>query len=185
MTAESLLTTYVQVGVAISGFSGIVVALGKLSGRVVPPRPPAPVRPARVERRVRYSRLPLVLASTGLPEPTVWAASSGCSVVLQLGLMVARARSSSATRTRSPESSGCSPGYSPARWCAWRRTGELCLAGCRLAAPGHDHVAPRRVLHRLRAARPTRGPALRPRSPTLILSEASTISTGIAVTAFN
>ena len=28
MTAESLLITYVQIGVAISGFSGIVVSLG-------------------------------------------------------------------------------------------------------------------------------------------------------------
>ena len=49
------------------------------------------------------SALPLVLASTGLAEPTVWSASSGCSMVLQLGLMVARARQvfhDADTRTR-------------------------------------------------------------------------------------
>ena len=94
MTAESLLITYVQIGVAISGFSGIVVSLGN-RGRG---------EWSYHERQLLYvllgmsggctllSALPLVLASTGLAEPTVWSASSGCSVVLQLGLMVARAR---------------------------------------------------------------------------------------------
>ena len=94
MTAESLLITYVQVAVAISGFSGIVVSLGK-RGRG---------EWSYHERQLLYtllgtsggcallSALPLVLASTGIAEPTVWSASSGCSVVLQLGLMVARAR---------------------------------------------------------------------------------------------
>ena len=94
MTAESLLITYVQIGVAISGFSGIVVSLGNRGRGEWSYR----------ERQLLYallgmsggctllSALPLVLASTGLAEPTVWSASSGCSVVLQLGLMVARAR---------------------------------------------------------------------------------------------
>jgi hypothetical protein len=95
MTAESLLITYVQIGVAISGFSGIVVSLGN-RGRG---------KWSYHERQLLYallgtsggctllSALPLVLASTGLAEPTVWSVSSGCSVVLQLGLMVVRARS--------------------------------------------------------------------------------------------
>jgi len=94
MTAESLLITYVQIGVAISGFSGIVVSLGNRGRGEWSHR----------DRQLLYallamsggctllSALPLVLASTGLAEPTVWSASSGCSVVLQLGLMVARAR---------------------------------------------------------------------------------------------
>ena len=94
MTAESLLTTYVEVGVAIAGFSGIVVSLGN-RGRG---------EWSYHDRQLLYallgssggctllSALPLILASTGLAEPTVWSASSGCSVVLQLGLMVARAR---------------------------------------------------------------------------------------------
>ena len=94
MTAESLLTTYVQVGVAISGFSGIVVSLGN-RGRG---------EWSYHDRELLYvllvssggctlvSALPLILASTGLAEPTVWSASSGCSVVLQLGLMVDRVR---------------------------------------------------------------------------------------------
>ena len=94
MTAESLLITYVQIGVAISGFSGIVVSLGNRGRGEWSYR----------ERQLLYvllgmsggctllSALPLVLASTGLAEPTVWSASSGCSVVLQLGFMVARAR---------------------------------------------------------------------------------------------
>ena len=94
MTAESLLITYVQIGVAISGFSGIVVSLGNRGRGEWSYR----------ERQLLYvllgmsggctllSALPLILASTGLAEPTVWSASSGCSVVLQLGLMVARAR---------------------------------------------------------------------------------------------
>ena len=95
MTAESLLITYVQIGVAIAGFSGIVVSLGNRGRGEWSYR----------ERQLLYvllgmsggctllSALPLILASTGLAEPTVWSASSGCSVVLQLGLMGARARS--------------------------------------------------------------------------------------------
>ena len=94
MTAESLLITYVQIGVAISGFSGIVVSLGNRGRGEWSYR----------ERQLLYvllgmsggctllSALPLILASTGLAEPTVWSASSGCSVVLELGLMVNRAR---------------------------------------------------------------------------------------------
>ena len=94
MTAESLLITYVQIGVAISGFSGIVVSLGNRGQGEWSHR----------DRQLLYallgmsggctllSALPLVLASTGLAEPTVWSASSGCSVILQLVLMVVRAR---------------------------------------------------------------------------------------------
>jgi hypothetical protein len=94
MTAESLLITYVQIGVAISGFSGIVVSLGNRGQGEWSHR----------DRQLLYallgmsggctllSALPLILASTGLAEPTVWSASSGCSVILQLVLMVVRAR---------------------------------------------------------------------------------------------
>ena len=94
MTAESLLITYVQIGVAISGFSGIVVSLGNRGRGEWSHR----------DRQLLYallgmsggctllSALPLVLATTGLPEPTVWSASSACSVILQLVLMVVRAR---------------------------------------------------------------------------------------------
>jgi hypothetical protein len=94
MTAESLLITYVQIGVAISGFSGIVVSLGNRGQGEWSHR----------DRQLLYallgmsggctllSALPLVLASTGLAEPTVWSASSGCSVILQIVLMVVRAR---------------------------------------------------------------------------------------------
>ena len=94
MTAESLLITYIQIGVAISGFSGIVVSLGNRGRGEWSYR----------ERQLLYvllgisggctllSALPLILASTGLAEPTVWSVSSGCSVVLELGLMVNRAR---------------------------------------------------------------------------------------------
>ena len=95
MTAESLLITYIQIGVAISGFSGIVVSLGNRGQGAWSYR----------ERQLLYvllgtsggctllSALPLILASTGLAEPTVWSFTSGCSVVLQLVLMVIRARS--------------------------------------------------------------------------------------------
>ena len=95
MTAESLLITYIQIGVAISGFSGIVVSLGNRGQGAWSYR----------ERQLLYvllltsggctilSALPLILASTGLAEPTVWSSTSGCSVVLQLVLMLIRARS--------------------------------------------------------------------------------------------
>jgi hypothetical protein len=95
MTAEGLLTTYVQIGIAIAGFSGIVSSLGNRERGEW----------SYHDRQHLYallglsggcslvSALPLILASTGLAEPTVWSASSGCAVVLQLGLMVARARS--------------------------------------------------------------------------------------------
>jgi hypothetical protein len=94
MIGESLLSSYIVAGVTISGFSGIVVALGHRAEGAWSHR----------DRQLLYallgssggsallSALPLVLASIPLAEPTVWAASSGCSVVLQLGLMALRAR---------------------------------------------------------------------------------------------
>ena len=158
MTAESLLITYVQIGVAISGFSGIVVSLGNRGRGEWSYR----------ERQLLYvllgmsggctllSALPLILASTGLAEPTVWSASSGCSVVL-----ATRAHGGSGAAGH-PRRGHARPRAVDARRGIRRRGGvrgvaarELRLAGCRLAAPGHDHVAPRHVLHRLRAARPT------------------------------
>ena len=158
MTAESLLITYVQIGVAISGFSGIVVSLGNRGRGEWSHR----------ERQLLYallgmsggctllSALPLILASTGLAEPTVWSASSGCSVVLQLGLMVARARQVVRDAdTLARERWVLAGGIRRRGGVRGGAAGELRLAGCRLAAPGHDHLVPRRFLHRLRAARPT------------------------------
>ena len=95
MTAESLLVTYIQVGVAISGFSGIVVSLGNRGQGAWSYRERSSYMlcSGQAAGALYYSALPLILASTGLAEPTVWSVSSGCSVLLQLGLMVARARS--------------------------------------------------------------------------------------------
>jgi hypothetical protein len=93
MSGESLLASYVVVGVTISGFSGIVAALGSHARGEWSHR----------DRQLMYallgssggsallSALPLFLASARLDETTVWAASSCCSVVLQLGLMALRA----------------------------------------------------------------------------------------------
>ena len=94
MTAESLLITYVQIGVAISGFSGIVVSLGNRGQGEWSHR----------DRQLLYALLGMsggVHATQRLtPGPglhrarraTVRSASSGCSVILQLVLMVVRAR---------------------------------------------------------------------------------------------
>ena len=124
MTAESLLITYVQIGVAISGFSGIVVSLGNRGRGEWSYR----------ERQLLYvllgmsggctllSALPLILASTGLAEPTVWSASSGCSVVLQLGLMVARARQVVRDVDTLARERWMLAGDSAAGRCAWRRS---------------------------------------------------------------
>ena len=167
MTAESLLITYVQIGVAISGFSGIVISLGN-RGRG---------ERSHRDRQLLYallgmsggctllSALPLVLASTGLAEPTVWSASSGCSVILQLVLMVVRARQVVRDADTLARERRVLAGHTPAGGVRGSAAGELRLAGCRLAAPGHDHLLPRRFLHRLRAARPTSGRP-EPRSPT-------------------
>ena len=93
MKEDLLLATFANIGVALAGFSGIVVALG---GH------------ARGEwsSRDRYllvalltssggcallSILPLLLASARLAEPTVWMASSATAVGLQAGLLAFRA----------------------------------------------------------------------------------------------
>jgi len=93
MTGESLLSSYVVAGVAISGFSGIVAALGSHARGEWSHR----------DRNLLYallgssggcallSAIPLMLVADGLSEPKVWSASSGCSVALQLGLMTIRA----------------------------------------------------------------------------------------------
>ena len=158
MTAESLLITYVQIGVAISGFSGIVVSLGNRGRGEWSHR----------DRQLLYallgmsggctllSALPLVLATTGLAEPTVWSASSAL-----LGDPATRpyGGSGAAGRPRRgharPRAVGTRGGIRRRGGVRGGAAGELRLAGCRLAAPGHDHLVPRRVLHRLRAARPT------------------------------
>jgi VIT1/CCC1 family predicted Fe2+/Mn2+ transporter len=94
MKVDLLLATFANLGVALAGFSGIVVAVG---GH------------ARGEwsSRDRYlltalltssggstllSVLPLMLASAPLAEPTIWVVSSASAVVLQVGLLAVRAR---------------------------------------------------------------------------------------------
>jgi hypothetical protein len=94
MREDLLLVTFASMGVALAGFSGIVVALG---GH------------ARGEwsSRDRYlltalltssggsallSVLPLVLDSAELAEPYIWEVSSAAAVVLQAGLLAIRAR---------------------------------------------------------------------------------------------
>jgi len=94
MKVDLLLATLASIGVALAGFSGIVVALG---GH------------ARGEwsRRERYlltallissggstllSVLPLILDSTQLAEPTIWAISNASAIVLQIGLLAFRLR---------------------------------------------------------------------------------------------
>ena len=154
MTAESLLITYVQVGVAIRHRC---IPREARAGRVVLPRAPALVHPARDERRVHVTqRL--------TPGPGLHRDRRADRVVRQQRLLGGPATrpyggSDAAGRPRRgharPRAVAARRGIRRRRGVRGGATGELRLAGCRLAAPGHDHLLPRRFLHRLRAARPT------------------------------
>ena len=166
MTAESLLITYIQIGVAISGFSCIArLPREPRAGRVVIPRAPAAICPAPDKRRVHYSQR---LA----PDPGLHWARRADRVVLHQRLLrspATRAYGDPGAERRPrrrharPRAVGDRGGVHRQRGVHGGAAGELRLARCRLAASGHAHVVSRPVLPRLRAASPTRGQALRPR----------------------
>jgi hypothetical protein len=94
MRVDLLLATFASLGVALAGFSGIVVALGGhprgqwssrdrylLSGLLT-----------SSGGSVLLSILPLVLASSQLAERTIWVVSSASAVGLQAGLFAVRLR---------------------------------------------------------------------------------------------
>ena len=94
MTAEGLLSTYVQTGVTLAGFSGIVVAFdsharGEWSAR---DRHLLLALLGTSGGCALLSALPLLLAASGVADRTVWRVASACSVVLQVSLMVFRTR---------------------------------------------------------------------------------------------
>ena len=157
MTAESLLVTYVQSVSRSPASPASSYPSGSAGGRVVVQRAPALVCPARDERRVHtIQRL--------TPGPGLHRDRRADRVVRQqrlLGGPATRAHGGPGAAGR-PRREHARPRAVDARRGIRRRGGvrggaarELRLAGCRLAAPGHDHVVPRPLFHRLRAARPT------------------------------
>jgi hypothetical protein len=94
MIATDLLTTLAQLGVALAGFSGIVVVLGARATGEWSPR----------ERRllsillggsgaaILWSLLPLLLLASQLPERRVWLLSSGSWIITQVPVLAVRTR---------------------------------------------------------------------------------------------
>jgi hypothetical protein len=94
MKVDLLLATFANLGVALAGFSGIVVALGghargEWSSR---DRYLLTALLASSGGSALLSVLPLVLASAQLAEPTIWVVSSGSAIVLQASLFAFRLR---------------------------------------------------------------------------------------------
>ena len=94
MNATDLLTTLAQLGVALAGFSGIVVVLGaratgEWSSRE---RRLLSVLLAASGAVILWSLLPLLLLASQLPERSVWLLSSGSWVIGQLAILALRAR---------------------------------------------------------------------------------------------
>src|SRR5262245_20435566 len=101
MRPEELLTTLAQLGVAVAGFSGIVVVLAKSPANELPAR--HSMLDVLLEASfgvVLWSLAPLVMLTTPLAGRTVWQLSSAGWSVQQLGALGARA----VQVRRSPES---------------------------------------------------------------------------------
>jgi hypothetical protein len=94
MSAENLLTTLAQLGVALAGFSGIVAVLGERargewSSRE---RQLLSVLLATSGGVILWSLLPLLLLASQLPERRVWLFSSAGWVIQQVAILALRAR---------------------------------------------------------------------------------------------
>ena len=90
MHANDLLTTLAQLGVALAGFSGVVVALGARARGEWSPRERGLLR-VLLERSgavVLWSLLPLLLLAAELTERRVWFLSSTSWVIVQGAYLV-------------------------------------------------------------------------------------------------
>jgi hypothetical protein len=91
---SDLLTTLAQLGVALAGFSGIVVVLGaRASGDwSARERQLLSVLLATSGAVILWSLLPLLLSASQLTDRRVWLLSSGSWAIGQVGILVFRAR---------------------------------------------------------------------------------------------
>jgi hypothetical protein len=94
MNATDLLTTLAQLGVALAGFSGIVVVLGARASDRGPlgERQLLSVLLATSGAVILWSLLPLLLFVSQLPDRRVWLLSSGSWVIGQVGVLTLRVR---------------------------------------------------------------------------------------------
>jgi hypothetical protein len=94
MDATELLTTLAQLGVALAGFSGIVVVLGaRANGRwSARERQLLSALLAASGSVILWSLLPLLLLASELSDHRVWLVSSGSWVVGQVAVLALRSR---------------------------------------------------------------------------------------------
>jgi hypothetical protein len=94
MNPADLLATLAQLGVALAGFSGIVVVLGaRASGEwSTRERQLLSALLATSGGVILWSLLPLLLLAAGLADPSVWLLSSASWFVTQLAILFIRAR---------------------------------------------------------------------------------------------
>jgi hypothetical protein len=94
MNPTDLLATLAQLGVALAGFSGIVVVLGsRASGEwSLRERQLLSALLATSGSVILWSILPLLLLAAALSDPRVWLLSSGSWFIAQLAILVIRGR---------------------------------------------------------------------------------------------
>ncbi len=101
---ETVLTSTIEVGIAIAGFTGIVIALAKRDADANARALLVSVLLLTSIGSVTFSFLPMLLSLAGLPDSTVWATSSAVFIVYAVAVSVYRARQISSLEHRTPAS---------------------------------------------------------------------------------
>jgi hypothetical protein len=108
VSAESFLSSAVEVAVGIAGFAGIVAAIRHrdISSWAHGERILLRMLLLASGMAVSFALLPAVLVEAGLPEATIWRVGSGALLVWQVAIAVHRGRQFRATGTAPPFSRG-------------------------------------------------------------------------------
>jgi hypothetical protein len=94
VSAESFLSSAIEIAVGIGGFAGIIAAIRQRNVSHWPPNQRLMLRMLLTASAVAvlFSLAPWLLAEGGLPQPVVWRLCSGSLLVWQSGITVYRRR---------------------------------------------------------------------------------------------
>ena len=98
---DMVLTSAIEVGIAIAGFTGIVIALSRRDADADARALLVSILLLTSIASVAFSFLPMLLSIAGLDDPTVWCASSSAFLVYVAGVFTLRARQFGSVRPRS------------------------------------------------------------------------------------
>jgi len=98
---DMVLTSAIEVGIAIAGFTGIVIALSKRDAETNSRALLVSILLLTSIASVFFSFLPMLLSLAGLADPTVWRTSSAAFLIYMAAVLAYRVRQFGAVRPRS------------------------------------------------------------------------------------